>query len=266
VPDSVDLYNASYGNSAEATYCAVRRDTYGVDFGQTSWATTEEWATLPELLQLTAASRVVELGCGSGGCAVHLAETVGCHVMGLDVNAEGIRAATDRSLSRHQSERARFELTDAGRPLPMAGATFDAAYANDAMCHIPDRSAVLTEIRRVLEPGGRVLYSDALVVTGMVSNTELATRSSIGYYLFVPQGENERMLQRAGFDVERVIDTTAQAAGVARRWHDARAARQAALVALEGEAQFSGLQRFLDCVHTLTSERRLARYLYLGRA
>lgn len=266
MPDSLDLYSTSYGNSAQATYCAVRRDTYGVDYGQTSWATIEEWTTLSQLLQLTAASRVLELGCGSGGCAVHLAETVGCHVTGLDVNAEGIRAAGELSQAKGQSDRARFALTDAGRSFPVAAATFDAAYVNDALCHIPDRPAVLSELRRVLQSGGRLLFSDALVVTGILSNAELATRSSIGYYLFVPRGENERLLEQAGFDVVQVIDTTAQAAAVAGRWHDARAARQAALVALEGEAQFTGLQRFLDCVHTLTRERRLARYLYLARA
>jgi len=33
---------------------------------------------------------------------------------------------------------------------------------------------------------------DTMVVTGILSHEELATRSSIGFYLFVPPGENER--------------------------------------------------------------------------
>jgi hypothetical protein len=34
------------------------------------------------------------------------------------------------------------------------------------------------------------------------------------------------------------------------------------LVASEGEANFAGVQRFLECVHTLTAEKRLLRFLY----
>ena len=37
-----------------------------------------------------------------------------------------------------------------------------------------------------------------------------------------------------------------------------------ALIAAEGESNFAGLQRFLACVHTLTSERRLLRQVYLA--
>jgi diketogulonate reductase-like aldo/keto reductase len=96
----------------------------------------------------------------------------------------------------------------------------------------------------------------------MVSHEEIATRSSIGLYVYSPPGENERLLAQAGFAQIRAKDTTAPAAQIAKRWHDARAKRQTALVAAEGETNFAGVQKFLLCVHTLTNERRLLRYLY----
>ena len=132
------------------------------------------------------------------------------------------------------------------------------------MCHIRARLAALGEWYRVLRPGGRALFTDAMVVTGIVSHEEIATRSSIGFYLFVPPGENERLLKAAGFEILGVEDVTQNAADVARRWHDARARQQEALVAREGPANFEGLQRFLLCVHTLSVERRLSRYAYLA--
>jgi hypothetical protein len=103
-----------------------------------------------------------------------------------------------------------------------------------------------------------------MVLTGIVSHEELAIRSSIGFYLFVPPGENERLLKAVGFDVLGVEDVTENAADVARRWHDARARQREALVEREGLSNFDGLQRFLICVHTLSAERRLSRYAYLA--
>jgi hypothetical protein len=96
----------------------------------------------------------------------------------------------------------------------------------------------------------------------MVSNEEIATRSSIGFYVYSPPGENERLMERAGFRHIRVTDTTDSAARIAKQWHHAREKRKEELVAAEGSTNFEGLQRFLSCVHTLTSERRLLRYLY----
>lgn len=49
---------------------------------------------------------------------------------------------------------------------------------------------------------------------------------------------------------------------VAGRWHAARAARRDELL-LEGEERFEALQRFFAAVHSLTSERRLSRIVYL---
>ena len=68
----------------------------------------------------------------------------------------------------------------------------------------------------------------------------------------------------ASSDVLSAEDTTAAAESIARRWHDARAAHRAELVAREGESNFDGLQRFLACVHRLSAERRLSRFGYLA--
>ena len=133
-----------------------------------------------------------------------------------------------------------------------------------SMCHIAGRPAVLRDWHRLLKPGGRALFTDALVVTGPVSHEEIAARSSIGYYLFVPPGTNEAMLHEAGFELLAVHDVTANAAEIASRWHDARARHRTALVAREGEPNFEGLQRFLQCVHTVSMERRLSRFAYLA--
>ena len=132
------------------------------------------------------------MGRAPGGYALYVAETARCHVVGLDVNAEGIRNASALAERQNLSAQVRFQQCDVSQPLPFTDASFDAVYSNDVFCHIPGRLALLRELWRVLKPGGRMFFSDALVVGGILSNEELATRSLIGYYLFVPPGENEK--------------------------------------------------------------------------
>ena len=150
---------------------------------------------------------------------------------------------------------ARFEECDASKNLPFDDNTFDAVFSNDVLCHLPGRPEVLGEMFRILKPGGRMLFSDALIVGGLLSNEEIAIRSSIGFYVYSPPGENERLTERAGFRLVRVTDTTGTATRLAKQWHDARKKRKEELVAAEGSINFEGLQRFLSCVHTLTGEQ-----------
>jgi ubiquinone/menaquinone biosynthesis C-methylase UbiE len=265
MPPEVDMYDTSYGNYERDVYRDVRLETYGEDFGQTSWVSTEESHEIPRRLDLTPDCSVLEIGSGSGRYALYVAETARCSVVGLDVNAEGVRNAGALAERQNLSTQVRFQQCDVSQPLPFTDANFDAVYSNDVFCHIPGRLALLRELWRVLKPGGRMIFSDALVVGGMLSNQEIAARSLIGYYLFVPPGENEKLIEAAGFRLLEVTDTTGRAAEVAGRWHVARKKRESELTTLEGKINFEGLQKFLACVRTLTTEKRLLRLVYLAR-
>lgn len=263
MPSQVDLYDNAYARVEHDLYRAIRTETYGQDLGQTSWVTTEESDLIPLLLNLKSNSIVLDIGCGSGLYALHLAKRLGCRITGVDVNLHAIAGAVQLAAVSALEGFARFEPCDLSRALPFADASFDAAFANDVLCHIPERPSLLRELFRILRPGGRLLFSDALIVGGVISHVELATRSSIGPYFFSPPGENERLLTATGFTVLSVTDTSEQAATIARQWHDAREHRREQLITLEGPDRCEGLQRFLACVHQLTSERRLLRYVYL---
>jgi SAM-dependent methyltransferase len=261
--DNVELYDGAYGNYDSDVYRQVRIETYGEDFGQTSWVTTQESEEIPRSLALTDDSSVLEIGCGSGAYALHIAQKFGCHIIGLDINELGICTANQLALSTSLAQKVRFEVCDVSQGLPFADATFDAVFANDVLCHIPGRPSLLCEMYRILKPGvGRILFSDALVIGGLIAHHEIATRSSIGFYVFSPPGDNERWIRNAGFSDIKVLDTTESAARTATRWHDARQKHRERLVAAEGVDKWEGLQRFLSCVQALTQERRLLRLLY----
>lgn len=261
--DKFDLYDHAYRRHESDIYRQIRMATYGRDFGQTSWVTTEESDAIPRLLQLSASSDVLEVGFGSGLYAIHLAETTGCRITGLEVNPHAVATALDLARQRGLEEaRVSFRQHDVSGPLPFENNRFNAVFANDVLCHVPNRLALLQELRRALRPGGQLLFSDALVIGGLITNEELAIRSSIGLYVFSSPGTNEKLLEEAGFNLLAATDTTSNAASIAERWRASRNAHAAQLIDLEGEANYEGLQQFLHCVSRLTREHRLLRYVY----
>lgn len=261
----VELYDTSYGEFGTAAQEAVRRGAFGEDIGQNSWLTADEWRRDLARLELTADSALLEIACGSGGPAIVAARETGCRVVGVDRHPQGIATGTRLAAQHGVAGRVTFLAHDASRPLPFDDGAFDAVTCIDAIHHFPDRAAVLVEWRRVLRPGGRVLYTDPILVTGMLTNDEIALRSSIGFFQFTPPGVNEQLLAAAGFEVLAVEDATENMATVARRWRDARAEHRDALRAFETAETFEGQQRFLAVTSALAAERRLSRFTFLAR-
>lgn len=262
----VDLFDSTYGHFTEQVLEAIRRETYGRDIGQNSWLTADEYDRFIAWLQVAEGEHVLEVASGSGGPAAYLADQGRCRVTGVDANEHGVAAAIEAAAAASRGDRLRFQVADANARLPFEDGTFDGLTCIDSMNHFPDRLSVFREWRRVLRPGRRAVFTDPVVVTGAVTNDELALRSSIGLFLFVPPGVNERWIEEAGFRLLQREDVTGNAALVSGRWRDSRARHREALLRIEGEERFEGLQKFFDMVHRLTSERRLSRVAYLVEA
>lgn len=260
-----NVYDGTYSNFEAEVLARVRQKTFGEDIGQYSWITADEFRRWTEWLGIDRRSHVLEVASGSGGPAIFLAQLRGCRVMGVDINAHGVQGATQRAEAEGLRDRVTFQEANADNALPFPEHAFDAIVCMDSANHLAHRLRVLQDWHRLLKPGCSALFTDPVVITGLVSNEELAMRSSIGYFLFSPPGVNDRLIEEAGFELARREDATENVEVVSKRWHDARGESRDALVQIEGEESYSHLQEFLSITHRLTSQRRLSRFVYLAQ-
>src|SRR5215211_3537049 len=197
----VPLYTSAYAGYDVRT--RIRSLTYGDDVGQSGWLTADELERFARSLELDSGSRLLDVGCGAGGPALRLASTTGATVVGVDVLDEAVATARQLADEHGLADRATFVRADADRRLPFDEGSFDAILSVDAMCHLPERLAVLREWRRLASPGARILFTDPTVVTGLVTAEEIKSRSLIGIYVFSAPAANEASIAGAGF---RLID------------------------------------------------------------
>lgn len=259
-----DFYDSTYANFDAEIYGEVRAEAFGDDLGQNSWLTAAELQRFVGWSHIGPDSSVLDVGCGSGGPAVRLAEQVGCSVHGIDGHGGGIAQANARAVRCGLDDRVRFDTVDANKPLPFPSASFDLVMCVEAVNHFADRGAVLAEWARLVRPGGRILYTDPMVATGALSHKEIAARSDAGFFLFVPPGENERRIREAGLELVAAEDATHDVAVMAGRWLAARASREKALLELEGDDSYQDTQEFLSMVELLARERRLSRFIFVA--
>jgi ubiquinone/menaquinone biosynthesis C-methylase UbiE len=106
-------------------------------------------AVLERLMcDLEPASRVLEVGCGTGNYAAELAARVGCEAVGIDPSAEMVVEARSR-------DAALTVIRAPAEQLPHAG-PFDLAFCVDVVHHLDDRPRAFGEVFRELRPGGRL--------------------------------------------------------------------------------------------------------------
>ena len=104
------------------------------------------------LAHLRPGDRLLDLGCGDGTFAGIAAEA-GAQALGVDV----AEAALARARRRHPALELR--LAPAGGPLPVEDGAFDVVWASEVLEHVPDTARWLSEARRALRPGGRLLLT-----------------------------------------------------------------------------------------------------------
>jgi 2-polyprenyl-3-methyl-5-hydroxy-6-metoxy-1,4-benzoquinol methylase len=160
------------------------------------------WQTLPEGLEpsdfalrlgfllghVSPGDRVLDLGCGEGRFAAELL-AAGASVLAVDVAAEPLR----RAAALHPELELR--LIDGEGSWELDDASFDVVWAGEVIEHVADTAGWLSELRRVLRPGGRLLLStpahDRLALLGLA----LSGRAFAAH--FDPRGDHLRFYSRA---------------------------------------------------------------------
>ena len=163
-----EWYDSVYGGFADELNAEIRAEAFGEEIGQNSWLTADEHRGFFGMLGLGESDEVLEVASGSGGPALFMVRETGCRVTGVDLHDDGVATANVAAAAAGLAERARFQRVDARAGLTFDDGSFDALLCIDSINHMYEREAVLRDWHRVLRPGGRLLFTDPIVVTGMI--------------------------------------------------------------------------------------------------
>ncbi|NET46658.1 cyclopropane-fatty-acyl-phospholipid synthase family protein [Okeania sp. SIO2B3] len=106
-------------------------------------------------------SRVIDLGAGYGGAARYLAKTYGCSVCCL--NLSQLQNQRNSQLNQEQNLSHLVEVTQGSfEDISYPDNFFDIVWSQDAIVHSGDRRLVFQEIKRVLKPGGELIFTDLM--------------------------------------------------------------------------------------------------------
>ncbi len=107
-----------------------------------------------DFLNQTSAT-VLDIGCGPGILTENLLEK-GLKVYSTDLSIEMIKQAKNKALQNPSAEKAYFAVNDASN-LPFSNKELDIVLCIGVMCYVKDYLPVLSEIHRVLKPGGEAI-------------------------------------------------------------------------------------------------------------
>lgn len=205
--------------------------------------------------------KVLDAGSGLGGPSRYLAEHYGCQVTGVDLTPAFVHLSRLLTERAGLSGRLHYELGNL-LELSFPDGTFDLVWTQHVVMNIRERDKLYAELRRVLKPGGRLVFFDIYAAEGKlplefpVPWAEIAENS----YLQT-ESETKASLEGEGFAVTVWDDVTA----ATMAWFGEQARRQAAVdpsAAPSPQAAFAASllgKRFQEAVMNLGRNAREGR-------
>lgn len=162
---------------------------------------------------------LLDVGCGLGGPARHIASVYGCTVQGIDLNAPFVDVARLLTQRTGLSDRVNHRVGDATQ-LPFEPASFDLALTQHVTMNIADRRTLYEGIFAVLRPGGRFAMFDVIAGDGQPPHFPVPWAREPTDSFLLSEGATRDVLEASGFVVLDWVDATE----VGLKWLEAQAA------------------------------------------
>lgn len=183
-------------------------DKWAQDYDQkriSGWFQHTQRLTIGQMEGLTSASKVLDVGCGTGFAVLHLGSvlTEG-KACGLDISEQMIAQANAKM---GDDLKDRVEFVQAGSDnIPYPDGEFDFLMCTNSFHHYPDPIKSLIEMKRVLRPGGQIVIMDNAVDLSLYTwmwdrILRVVEKGHVRYYRSPEIGE---MLNKAGFEQARL--------------------------------------------------------------
>ncbi|MEN3273173.1 MAG: hypothetical protein V7636_1934 [Actinomycetota bacterium] len=188
---------------------------FPADFGNISFLTVAELQAAAAALDVGPDDVLADLACGAGGPGLWVATHTGCKLVGVDLSAEGIAAATTRAAELGLDGVASFHVGSFATT-GLDSASVDGVLTVDALQYAPDKAAAYAEMARILRLGGRAVIAVFEVDPDRVHGVPVLGDD--------PVADHRPLLESAGF----TVDSYEESAGW---WDRMRAAYGAVLEA-----------------------------------
>jgi tocopherol O-methyltransferase len=199
--------------------------------------------------RLRGGERVLDVGCGIGTSAVHLAKAWDCRVTGVTVSRVQQQWATLGALLSGVGPRTRF-LADDAETVELPPAAFDLVWVVECTEYLFDKARFVRRLADWLRPGGRAVVCVWKTGDGPLSaDSERRVYEVCAGFGFPSLASGEEFRQwfaDAGLEVERCSDWTHQVSRTWEiSWHDAQRSRVHWIARLIGRDRFTFWDHYL---------------------
>jgi sterol 24-C-methyltransferase len=105
--------------------------------------------------------RVLDIGCGRGRVASHIASHTGANVVGMNIDLDQLESARRFAAGNGLDRQCQFRVADLNDlPLPFAPNSFDAVYQIQAFSYSRQLETLFHDLYRILKPGARLACLD----------------------------------------------------------------------------------------------------------
>ncbi len=212
-------------------------------------ATAALTKSMIDAADIEAGLEVLDVGCGTGAPACHLAAVYGARVTGITTSAVGVASARRRATVEGIDSLVSFEERD-GMDNGFPEESFDRVWVLESSHLMRERDSLIAECARVLRPGGRLVLCDIMLRRPMPFDEVRRLRKPLallrevfGEARMEPLAKYEELAQANGLVVEQATDLTQVTLPTFARWRDNAETHRDAVISLLSP---DGLERFVE--------------------